>query len=618
MKFYDISISLSLCAALCYNPTTEGSEDGTMKTKTSEYKLLSGLFFRLLPYQVLLLIITSINGIVDTLYASNLIGETAMGAIGLFGPLNHFLYAASVTFVSGSQVLYGRYLARDRSKIHRLFTVTLVISGLLSLLTSLLLTVGVFTGATRLLVDTQPDLDILDQYILGQVIGIPALILGQQLFSFMSLENRQKWTMTASIICFVTNAVCDQIFIVVSNLGTFGLGLATSVSEWVFLLTLAVYYLMGKSEWKFSLRNCGWQDAGQIVKLGYSGALSRFVEMFRCFIVNFLILKYVGSVGISSFAASNSVLALFWPLPFGMMAVVRMLYAISVGEEDRRSIVDVTKILLTRGMLLVVAVDAGLILMAKPLTMLFFHNPSDPVFYYTVMGFRLLPLCMPWSVFSLGFIPYAQAAEKKIIATVLPIFDGVIGVVAFSFILIPHLKMNGLYIANILNGIFCVIIIIIASCLVNKRFPRNIEELLAIPERIGVGSEDRIDISVSSEEEVMDVSRKIQEFCSDRGIDRRRSYFSSLCMEEMAGNIVRHGFSMDNKDHSVDIRVVRKNDDMILRIRDNCGSFDPSVYHDSMKPGENGSNIGIALVYGIAKRVEYQNLLGMNVLTIRL
>ena len=85
-----------------------------MKGKNSEYKLLSGLFFKLLPYQVLLLIITAINGVVDSLYASNIIGKSAMSAIGLFGPLNHFLYAASIMFVSESQIPYGRYLARDR------------------------------------------------------------------------------------------------------------------------------------------------------------------------------------------------------------------------------------------------------------------------------------------------------------------------------------------------------------------------------------------------------------------------------------------------------------------------------------------------------------------------
>jgi len=47
---------------------------------------LTGLFFKLLPYQVLLLIITSVNGIVDSLYASHNIGQSAMSVIGLFGP----------------------------------------------------------------------------------------------------------------------------------------------------------------------------------------------------------------------------------------------------------------------------------------------------------------------------------------------------------------------------------------------------------------------------------------------------------------------------------------------------------------------------------------------------
>ena len=114
-----------------------------MKRKSSEYKLLSRLFFKLLPYQVLLLIITAVNGIVDSLYASNVIGQDAMSAIGLFGPLNHFLYAASITFVSGSQILYGRYLAQQRENIHGLFSVMIVTSVCLSLLTSGLLGLGV-------------------------------------------------------------------------------------------------------------------------------------------------------------------------------------------------------------------------------------------------------------------------------------------------------------------------------------------------------------------------------------------------------------------------------------------------------------------------------------------
>jgi len=146
------------------------------------------------------------------------------------------------------------------------------------------------------------------------------------------------------------------------------LGFSTSLSEWVFLAVLATYYILGKSEWKFSLKGCQWHDAPEVVKLGYSGALSRFVEMFSCLIVNFLVLKYVGSVGVSSFAASNSVLAVFWPVIFGMVAVGRMLFTIYTGEEDRRSLVDVMKIVMTRGLAVVHVMVAGLVLLAEPLT----------------------------------------------------------------------------------------------------------------------------------------------------------------------------------------------------------------------------------------------------------
>ena len=591
------------------------------KRNSSEMKLLTGLFFRLLPYQILLIVINAVNGIVDSLYASNAIGDgkSAMSAIGLFGPFNHFLYAASMVFVSGSTMLYGRYLAKDRKQINGLFTVNLLISGVLALFSALLMAVGVWTGATRIFIDVQPDLQMLNDYILGQAIGIPALVLGQQLFAFLSLENRKRLTMVASLACFVINAVLDHVFIVMLDMGTFGLGLSSALSVWVFLGVQAMHYLRGKSECRFSIRECCWADAGKIFRLGYPGALSRFVEMFRCLIVNGLVLKYIGDVGISSFAASNSALAVIWAVPFGMVAVSRMLFSISIGEEDRRSLVDAFKIAMTRGMLLMGIIVAALVLCAEPLTRMFYRDPSDPVFQMTVNGFRLLPLCMPLAVLSLHFASFSQTAEKRIMAFVLPVVDGMLGVVLCSFVLIPLMKdMNALYISNILNGVICAMVVLIGAWIHLKRCPRNLEELMDIPERIGVGTDARIDISVTKMEEVVEVSQQIIDFCNRRNIDSRRAYYAGLCMEEMAGNVVEHGFSKDSKRHSADIRVVHKGDQVVLRIRDNCAGFDPGEYIRMMEAGDAGKNVGIRLVYSIANDINYQNLLGMNVLTIRI
>ncbi len=594
------------------------SGDGGYGQFSADRRLQAGLVFRLLPYQILLIVISAVNGIIDSLYASNAIGQTAMSAIGLYGPLNHFLYAASMMLVSGSQVLYGRYLAKDREHIQSVFSVSILFSTVLSVLTAVFLILSAAFDLTRVLVSEETTLHALNQYIYGQAIGIPALLIGQQLFAFLSLENQTRRTMAASIACFVINAAMNHLLVVFFDMGVFGLGLSSALSMWVFLGIQAVYYIAGRSEWKFSLNVCKWQDAVHIVRLGYPGALSRFLEMFRCIIVNFLILKYVGSVGLSSFAASNSVMAIFWAYPFGLIAVFRMLFSISIGEEDRRSLTDSVRILLTFGMVIQFALTALLMLSAVPLTRLFYRDPADPVYQMTVMGFRLLPLCMPLAIVSLGYACYAQTAEKRTMSILVAVVDGMLGVTLTSFLLIPRMGMNGLYTANILNGFICAAVIFFGAWTVIRHVPRKLEHILLLPENFGVPDRERLDITVRNIDETMEVSRQVSSFCESRGIDARRSYFAGLCLEEMAGNVVLHGFTKDRKKHSLDIRVAHSGDDIILRLRDNCRSFNPFERIRSMESGDGVKNIGIRLVYSIAKDVQYQNLLGLNNLVIRI
>ena len=588
------------------------------KKKTRDEELTAKTFFRLLPYQILLIAINAVNGIVDSLYTSNAIGEAAMSAIGLYGPINHFLYAAGIMLVSGSQILYGRYISKDREHVQSVFSVDLVVTALLSAATALVLIFCAATGLTRVFVQDEEILRMLNQYIYGQAIGIPALLLGQQLFAFLSLENKTKLTMAASVTCLVINLVADHLLVVLFDMGTLGIGLGTAISEWAFFGLHALHYLRGKSEWKFSLSACRRQDAPMILKLGYPGSLSRFVEMFRCLIVNALILRYVGSIGLCSFAASNSLLAVFWAAPFGMMAVSRMLFSVSLGEEDRTSLVAAMRVTCTWGFLVICGMAACLVLAAEPLTRLFFRNPADPVYHMTVMGFRLLPLCMPLSVFSLTFACYAQAAEKKTLSVVLPVIDGAVGVVCCSFILIPLLQMNGLYVANILNGLICILVIIIYAWIVRKKRPRSLEDLMTIPDSFGAPENERMDLTVREIGEVTEISGKVIDFCLSRGIDRRRAMFAGLCLEEMTGNVVLHGFTKDRKTHSLDLRVVHKGDGIILRMRDDCPPFDPGSRNRLVEPDESFRNVGIRLVFRIADDVFYQNLLGLNVLTIRI
>ena len=591
-----------------------------IKTRLStDFHLLVRMFFRLLPYQILLIVINAANGIVDGLFASNAIGTDAMSAIGLYTPMTHFLYALSIMMVGGSQLLYGKYLAEKPDSVHSVFTVDLLVSFGVSALTALVLVLGVVTHMTDRMVADAVQRTMFNRYLIGQAVGVPALVLGQQLFSFLSLENQTKRTTIASLICFGANAAADALFTVVIPLGTLGLGLASSISVWLFFGYQALYYLSGKSHLRFSVRLCSWKDARLIALRGYSGALSRFVEMFRCLIVNVLIIRFVGTEGLSSFSASNSFLGVIWSLPFGMIAVERMLMSISIGEEDRQSLKDTMRVVLWIGVPIMAMVAAVIILGAVPLTRMFYRDPSDPVYSMTVMGFRMLPLCMPLAVVSLAFACYAQAAQKKVMSIVLPVMDGFVGVSLTSLFLIPAMKMNGLYLSNILNGVICLAVIVLFACAGKKHFPRSLDDLMAIPDDFGPSEQDRIDITVREMGDVEEVSVQVIDFCQMRGIDGRRAFFAGLALEEMAGNIVEHGYPMDNREkHSIDIRVIHREEDVILRLRDDCRPFDPSKRDLLLEPEDKAHNIGIRMVYRIAKEVEYKNLLGCNALTVKI
>ena len=112
------------------------------------------------------------------------------------------------------------------------------------------------------------------------------------------------------------------------------------------------------------------------------------------------------------------------------------------------------------------------------------------------------------------------------------------------------------------------------ACLKNRHFPANMEQLMVIPASFGAGPDARLDISVQNMDEVLTVSRQVSEFCRRRGI--------------------------------------------VLRIRDDCVPFNPRERKALTDPNDILKNAGIRIVYQIAKSVDYQNLLGLNVLTIRI
>ena len=92
----------------------------------------------------------------------------------------------------------------------------------------------------------------------------------------------------------------------------------------------------------------------------------------------------------------------------------------------------------------------------------------------------------------------------------------------------------------------------------------------------------------------------------------------ALAVEEMCGNIIEHGFNKDKRDHSIDVRVLKKGDDYILRIRDNCLIFDPVKQLEMYSENDIMHHPGIRIIVGLSKEFRYTCILKLNNLLIRI
>lgn len=590
-----------------------------MNGETSNSKIVTRLMLRLLPAQILLAMVGSVNGMISTFFASNYVGVEAMSAVGLFAPIQMLFSAIFIMLTGGSVILCGKYLGRnEQGRLHNNFSVNIIITVCISVFFILLFLAAGLFDLTAFLTSDAIVRHYLNRYILGQAVGILPLLLGNLLTAFLSVENRSRRTVFASLVYILVNVLLNFIFVKTLRMEAFGLALASSLGLWVFLAIEAAFFLSGKSIFRFRLRNLDFKESRRILSIGFPGAASNGYQTIRGIVLNLMLTASVGSIGISAFAAADNLLRIFWSIPIGMLAVSRMMISVSIGEEDRKTLTDIMRVMFRRFLPIMCLVSVLLIAFAVPITYIFYHDPCEPVFMMTVWALRILPMAMPLSIIMMHFVCYGQASGKNGLVHILSLLDGVVCVVGFSAFLIPRFGTAGACIASVLNGVVTTLVIVLYSAFNNRHMPRNMDELMVVPNDFGASEENRMDISIENMDEVVSISQRVQHFCLDKGIDGKRAYLSALALEEMAGNIVEHGFTKDRRSHSIDIRVVHKDDNVILRIRDDCIPFDPISRHKLVTNEDKTRNIGLRVVFRISKDIQYQNILGMNVLTMRI
>lgn len=288
-----------------------------MKIKLSDHFTYSKLLRFVFP-SIIMMIFTSIYGVVDGLFVSNFAGKTAFASINLVMPFIMILGGIGFMIGTGGTALVSKVLGEGKKeKANKIFTMMIIFTLLLGTLLSVIGVISMpwvadFLGATEEM--------MADCILYGRIVtGFTVAFMLQNVFqSFLIAAEKPKLGLLATVLAGVTNMALDAIFIIVFKWGVAGAAIATGLSQCVGGIFPLIYFSRDNSsllrltktklEIKPILNACG---------NGSSELMSNISSSVVSMIYNFQLMKYVGEDGVSAYGVLMYVQFIFVAIYIG-------------------------------------------------------------------------------------------------------------------------------------------------------------------------------------------------------------------------------------------------------------------------------------------------------------
>lgn len=321
---------------------------------------------------VVMMIFTSIYGVVDGFFVSNFVGKTPFAAVNFIMPFLMILGSVGFMFGTGGSALIAKTMGEgDHEKAKRLFSLIVYVSAACGIVIAALGLVFIRPIAALLgAKDTMLD----DCVTYGRIIllALPAYILQYEFQSFFVTAEKPQLGLAVTVAAGVTNIALDALLVAVFPLGLSGAAAATALSQCVGGIVPLIYFFRPNSG-RLRLGRAKY-DGKALLKTctnGSSELMSNISMSVVSMIYNVQLMKYAGEGGVAAYGVLMYVnmifLAAFIGYSVGTAPVIGYHYGAG-NHEELKSLLK--KSLTLIGIVSVVMLIAAELL-AKPLAMLF-------------------------------------------------------------------------------------------------------------------------------------------------------------------------------------------------------------------------------------------------------
>lgn len=440
-----------------------------MRIQLSEHFSYGKLLRFSIP-SIIMMVFSSIYGVVDGLFVSNFVGKQPFAAINLIMPILMIVGAFGFMMGAGGTAIVAKTLGEgNRDAANRYFSLIVYITAIVGIA----MAVAGFFLMRPLSAMLGAEGELLEHCVIyGRIVilAMPCFMIQNLFQSFFIAAEKPKLGLWVTVAAGVTNMALDALLVAVIPLGLEGAAIATSASQLVGG-TIPIFYFARKNDSLLRLTKTKLYS-NVLLKSATNGS-SEFMSNISMSIVtvayNAQLMKFAGEDGVAAYGVIMYVgfifAAIFIGYSIGTAPIIGFNYGANNQKELKSLLKKSTVISFSSGAAMVVAA----IFLARPLSSIFVgYDPA--LLEMTTKGLRIFLMSYLFSGFCIFTSSFFTALNNGPISATISFLRTLVYQLLGVIILPIFFELEGIWFSMIIAEVFALITTLIFLFINRKRY----------------------------------------------------------------------------------------------------------------------------------------------------
>lgn len=419
---------------------------------------------------VIMLIFTSVYGVVDGFFVSNFVGKTAFTAVNFIMPFLMILGAVGFMFGTGGGALIAKTIGEgNKEKARRLFSLFVYVSaacGVILAVSGILLIrpIAGILGADGQMLE--------DCVTYGRIIlyALPAYILQYEFQCLFATAEKPQLGLYVTVAAGLTNMALDALFVAVFHWGLQGAAAATALSQCVGGIIPVIYFFRPHAG---VLRLTKTRFDGKAILKACTNGSSELLSTISMSVVGMLynvqLLKYAAEDGVAAYGVLMYVNMIFQAVFIGYSVGTAPVIGYNYGAGNHNELKGLLKksliIISTTAVFMLVSSE----LLAKPLSLIFVGYDQG-LLEITLHAFRIYSFVFLFAGFTIFSSSFFTALNNGIVSAAISFVRTLIFQIAAVIILPLIWGLNGIWLSTVTAEIMSIFVSVFFLVVERKKY----------------------------------------------------------------------------------------------------------------------------------------------------